>query len=223
MDEIIKTTNKKCFKCEEVGYFYFDVGNDDLFCKHCGWRIKFREYNDRLHGSPEKLEAFIKSLQISEPGKIQPDTPEPAPPAPETKIIQKTGGSKMSKKGNCPGCGRSDVALVSHGFCGACYPYARKVKWDVSKVIEWRKSRPVIIRSPKGTRKEKIIKKFNRDIPPVPVQTPVGQRPRTWLDIQIEEQVSRLQETLKGSGFRRAKIEAIVEITIKDVKVSLIP
>ena len=219
--EIIRFLGKKCFRCDDDKNFYYDDVAKDLFCKLCGFRIKFREYMDRLNGNPEKLAAYILTLKSANPPLI-PVIPavqaEPVPPA-ETHKEE----PKMSEKGTCPGCGRSGVAIISHGFCSACYPYAKKVKWDVAKVQEWRKDHPVIVRSPKGTHK---TRKPKVSIGPAPVHPPVETfrtKTKTWLDIQIEEQVLRLQETIKGSGFRRAKIEAVIEITVKDVRVSLIP
>jgi DNA-directed RNA polymerase subunit RPC12/RpoP len=225
MNEIIKTTHKKCWKCGKDEFFYLDMKKGELFCKGCGWRINYREYMDRSAGNPEKLAEFIKSIKQVEPEKIEPVKTEtvPAPLEPKLPEIknQKKEETKMSEKGTCPGCGRSGVAIVSHGFCSACYPCARKAKWDAAKVQEYRKDHPVVIRSPKGTRKPKMAHKATAHSTPAPVQP--ASRTKTWLDIQIEQQIVRLQEMIKGSGFRRAKIEAVVEISVKDVRVSLIP
>ena len=50
---------------------------------------------------------------------------------------------EMSKKGKCVACKREDVAIVGHGFCSACYGFAKSVDFNVGRVEEYRIDNPV--------------------------------------------------------------------------------
>lgn len=136
----------------------------------------------------------------------------------ETEMKGKDG---QDVKRGCLGCGR-DVKIVAKGLGWCCYALAKKFKGDITKVQAYRKKNPVMEYNHKGGPKAPDTKtKTKKTVTPVTDKgrDPIEPRSKTWMDIQIDQQIEQLTESIKKASGRTVKIECEVRMEVVSFRI----
>ena len=210
-------TTKECMEegCPGKGHLRYEVEKCEYFCIACGARYGYDAYKKALENGtkPKNLATPAPADDtIAPPGETIVARGETQSVGGGSDIsgpqVEKGGPMKNTEKDEkpCPLCGKGKEAGK---MWGGIHKECRKRRKANAKLLGKQGKTP---RAHASSGSQPPV----ADAP----RPSAGVRSKTWIDVQIDELVTKITALAKEQGSRRVKIELEFEISVKDAKVT---